>query len=55
MPSQSQSDGVIVNPYIGNLAQELQFLTRKKSKPILRLDYHRQPINISLVRLVVVC
>ena len=48
MPSQSQSGGVIVNPYIGNLAEELQFLTRKETKPILRLDCHRQTSNNGL-------
>ena len=30
MPSQSHSGGVSVNPYIGNIAQELQFLTKGK-------------------------
>ena len=38
-PSQSHSVGVIVKPYTGNMAQELQFLTgekKKKTKPILR-------------------
>ena len=38
IPSQSHSGGVIVNPYIGNIAQELQFLSgenRKKNDPIL--------------------
>ena len=46
-PSQSHSGGVIVKPYTGNIAQELQFLTgeKKKKKPILRLDCHRQPSN----------
>ena len=49
-PSQSHTVGVIVKPYTGNIAQELQFLTgekkkKKKTKPILRLDCHRQPSN----------
>ena len=34
MPSQSHRGGVTVNPYIGNIAQELQFLTEEKN-PIL--------------------
>ena len=45
-PSQSHSDGVIVKPYTGNIAQEFQFLTEKtrnKNNTILRLDCHRQP------------
>ena len=29
-PSQSHSGGVIVKPYTGNIAQELQFLTGEK-------------------------
>ena len=32
MPSQSHSGGVIVKPYTGNIAQELQFLTGAKKK-----------------------
>ena len=37
-PSQSHSGGVIVNPYTGNIAQELQFLTGEtKTNPILNL------------------
>ena len=32
-PSQSHSGGVIVDPYIENIAQELQFLTGEKKKP----------------------
>ena len=31
-PSQSHSGGVIVKPYTGNIAQELQFLTGGKKK-----------------------
>ena len=43
-PSQSYSDGVIVKPYTGNIAQELQFLTAgKKTNPILRLGSPWQP------------
>ena len=46
-PSQSHSGGVTVNPYTGNIAQELQLLTektgKKKPNPILRVDCHRQP------------
>ena len=32
-PSQSHSGGVIVKPYTGKIAQELQFLTGGKKKP----------------------
>ena len=35
-PSQSHSGGVIVDPYTGNIAQELQFLSgedREKTQP----------------------
>ena len=32
MPNQSRSCGVIFNSYKGNLAQELQYLTRKKKQ-----------------------
>ena len=52
-PSQSYSGGVIVKPYTGNIAQELQFLTgekkktkkknKKKTNPILRLGSPWQP------------
>ena len=31
-PSQSHSGGVIVKPYTGNIAQELQFLTGEKKE-----------------------
>ena len=31
-PSQSHSGGVIVKPYTGNIAQELQFLTGEKKQ-----------------------
>ena len=31
-PSQSHSGSVIVKPYTGNIAQELQFLTEKTGK-----------------------
>ena len=56
-PSQSHTVGVIVKPYTGNIAQELQFLTekkkkkKKKTKPILRLGSPWQPSNnrISLI------
>ena len=47
-PSQSHNSGVIVEPYIGNIAQELQFLTEKtgkKTNPILRLGSQLQPSN----------
>ena len=55
-PSQSHSGGVIVKPYTGDIAQELQFLTggkkkkkkTKKTKPILRLGSPWQPSNNSL-------
>ena len=42
MSSRSRSDGVTVNPYIGNIAQELQLLTGKqenKKKPIPFWDW----------------
>ena len=45
-PSQSHSGGVIVKPYTGNIAQELQFLSgedRKKNQPHLRLGSPWQP------------
>ena len=46
-PSQSHSGGVIVKPYTGNIAQELQFLSgedrKKKNNPILRLGSPWQP------------
>ena len=55
-PSQSDSGGVIVKPYTGNIAQELQFLTggkkkkkKKKTKPILRLGSPWQPSNYVMV------
>ena len=40
-PSQSHSGGVILKPYAGNIAQELQFLTEKtgKKKPTPFLDW----------------
>ena len=48
-PSQSHSGGVIVKPYTGNIAQELQFLfgedRKKKTNPILRLSSPWQPSN----------
>ena len=48
-PSQSYSGGVTVKPYIGNIAQELQFLTgekkKKKTNPVLRLGSPWQPSN----------
>ena len=44
-PSQSHSGGVIVNPYTGNIAQELQFLQNKKNQPHLRLGSPWQPSN----------
>ena len=47
MPSESHSGGVIVNPYIDNIAQELQFLMEKTGEqninPIFTLDCERQP------------
>ena len=44
-PIQSYSGGVIVKPYTGNIAQELQLLTgeKKKTNPILRLGSPWQP------------
>ena len=40
-PSQSHSGGVIVKPYTGNIAQELQFLTgEKKNQP----HFHGNPV-----------
>ena len=36
--SQSHSGGVIVKPYTGNIAQELQFLTGGKKKINKRLE-----------------
>ena len=42
-PSQSHSGGVIVNAYIGNIAQELQFLTGRKTNPILKQGRPSQP------------
>ena len=46
-PSQSYSAGFIVDPYTGNIAQEMQFLSgedRKKiTSPILRLGSPWQP------------
>ena len=47
MPSQSHSGGAIVNPYIGNVAQELQFLSGeyKKKKPTPFLGWVWQPSN----------
>ena len=46
-PIQSYSGGVIVKPYTGNIAQELQFRTgeKKKTNPILRLGSPWQPSN----------
>ena len=47
-PIQSYSGGVIVKPYTGNIAQELQFLTgekKKKNQPHLRLGSPWQPSN----------
>ena len=45
-PSQSHSGDVIVKPYTGNIAQELQFLTgEKKTNLILRLGSLWQPSN----------
>ena len=48
-PSQSHSGGVIVKPYTGNIAQELQFLSgedrKKKTNAILRLGSPWQPSN----------
>ena len=51
-PSQSHSGGIIVKPYTGNIAQELQFLSgedRKKNNPILRLGSLWQPSKKTLV------
>ena len=39
MPNQSESGGVIVNPYLGNLPQELQFLTEKKDQARFKTSY----------------
>ena len=48
-PIQSYSGGVTVDPYTGNIAQELQFLSgedrKKKTNPILRLGCPWQPSN----------
>ena len=49
-PSQSYSGGVIVDPYTGNIAQDLQFLSgedRKKKKPTPFLDWvaHGNPVT----------
>ena len=48
-PSQSYSGGFIVDPYTGNIAQEMQFLSgedrKKKTNPILRLGSPWQPSN----------
>ena len=51
-PSQSHSGGVIVKPYTGNIAQELQFLTgdKKKTNPILRLGSPWQSSNKEIKR-----
>ena len=48
-PSQSHSGGVIVKPYTGNIAQELQFLIENTGKKKLRfLDWEPwQPIKKS--------
>ena len=49
-PSQSHTVGVIVDPYTGNIAQELQFLSgedrkkKEKNNPILRLGCPWQAI-----------
>ena len=42
MPSQSHSGGVIVKPYTGNIAQELQFLTGEKKKRLGCLFEHQE-------------
>ena len=39
MPSQSHSGGVIVKPYIGNIVQELQFLSGEDRKKIKSLHW----------------
>ena len=49
-PSQSYSGGVFLDPYTGNIAQELQFLSgedRKKKKPTPFLDWvaHGNPVK----------
>ena len=48
-PSQSYSGGFIIDPYTGNIAQEMQFLSgedrKKKTNPILRLGFPWQPSN----------
>ena len=49
-PSQSHSGGVSVNPYIGNIAQELEFLTgenRKKTTPFLDWIATGNPVKIA--------
>ena len=46
-PSQSHSGGVIVKPYTGNIAQELQFLTgekKKKPTPFYNWVAHGNPV-----------
>ena len=48
-PSQSYSGGGFVDPYRGNIAQDLQFLSgedrKKKTNPIFRLGSPWQPSN----------
>ena len=48
-PSQSYSGGVIVDPYTGNIAQDLQFLSgedrKKKTNPILDWVAHGNPVK----------
>ena len=49
-PSQSYSGGGCVDPYTGNIAQDLQFLSgedrkKKKTNPIFRLGSPGQPIK----------
>ena len=51
-PSQSYSGGGFVDPYTGNIAQDLQFLSgedRKKKKPTPFLDWvaHGNPVMTS--------
>ena len=54
-PSQSYSGGVTVDPYTGNIAQEMQFLSgedrKKKTNPILRLGCPWQPSNYRKINL----
>ena len=45
-PSQSHTVGVIVDPYTGNIAQELQFLTGEKTRGFKSLVHWVAFLNI---------